>query len=158
MERSYDYIDVIPPMRPPLAVRNSPLRWQEGPMVTEGWMEVDSATLRHRRYQNVFGVGDIAGIPKGKTAASVARQVPVAVDHIVAAIAGNAATSTYDGYTACPLITRVGRAIMVEYDYKDRLLSTYPGLPSPLEETEGAWDLATTTLKQNYEAMLRGVA
>jgi sulfide:quinone oxidoreductase len=66
-------------MRAPAVVRNSPLPWQEGPWARDGWMEVDRATLRHARYPNVFALGDVAGVPKGKTAASVKWQVPVAV-------------------------------------------------------------------------------
>src|SRR5690606_15319583 len=61
-EQPYDFIHVIPPMRAPEAVRNSPLPWQTGNWAAEGWMEVDRNTLRHVRYPNVFGVGDIAGV------------------------------------------------------------------------------------------------
>jgi sulfide:quinone oxidoreductase len=81
-EQGYDFINVVPPMRAPAVVRNSPLPWTEGVLAADGWMEVDSDTLRHKRYPNVFGVGDIAGVPKGKTAASVKWQVPVALSHL----------------------------------------------------------------------------
>jgi len=77
----YDFINVVPPMRAPEAVRNSPLPWKDGPWAADGWIEVDKGTLRHMRYPQVFGVGDVAGVPKGKTAASVKWQVPVAVSH-----------------------------------------------------------------------------
>lgn len=80
-EIRYDFVNVIPPMRAPRAVRESALAWQTGAFAADGWMEVDMKTLRHKRYPNVFGVGDVAGVPKGKTAASVKWQVPVAVDH-----------------------------------------------------------------------------
>lgn len=59
---------------------------------------MDKGTLRHLRYANVFGVGDIAGVPKGKTAASVKWQVPVALDHLVAEIAGKTSNALYTGY------------------------------------------------------------
>ena len=71
-EQGYDFIHVIPPMRAPDPIRDSPLPWQSGPWAAEGWMEVDKGSLRHLRFRDVFGVGDIAGVPKGKTAASVA--------------------------------------------------------------------------------------
>ena len=87
-ELKYDFIHVVPPMRAPAVVRDSPLPWQDGPFARERWLEVDRETLRHKRYDNVFGVGDIAGVPKGKTAASVKWQVPVAVDHLVGDISG----------------------------------------------------------------------
>ncbi|WP_291295204.1 NAD(P)/FAD-dependent oxidoreductase [Elioraea sp.] len=154
----YDFINVVPPMRAPEVVRNSPLRWQQGPFAADGWAEVDRATLRHRRYANVFAVGDVAGVPKGKTAASVKWQVPVAVDHLVADIEGRESTERYNGYTSCPMITRVGRAMLVEFDYDDNLVPSFPGVIAPLEELWVSWIMKEVGLKPTYLAMLRGLA
>ncbi len=154
----YDFVNVIPPMRAPAPVRNSPLRWQEGIFAFDGWMEVDKATLRHKRYANVFGVGDIAGVPKGKTAASVKWQVPVAMDHLVADLGGPKATSAYEGYTSCPLITQLGRAMLVEFDYDNNLVPSFPGVIAPLEELWITWVMKTMALKPTYLTMLRGIA
>ena len=154
----YDFINVIPPMKAPDAVRNSPLPWQQGAWGVEGWMEVDKHSLRHVRYPNVFGVGDIAGVPKGKTAASVKWQVPVAVDHLVASIAGTTSPSRYDGYTSCPLITRLGRAMLIEFDYQNNLTPSFPGVIAPLEELWTSWVMKTMALKPTYISMLRGRA
>src|SRR5690606_34473425 len=120
-EQDYDFINVIPPMLAPEPIRNSPLPWQSGAWADEGWLEVDRNTLRHSRYPNVFGVGDIAGVPKGKTAASVKWQVPVMVQHLIADIQGRQSDAFYDGYTSCPLITQLGRAMLVEFDYHNNL-------------------------------------
>jgi sulfide:quinone oxidoreductase len=157
-EIKYDFIAVVPPMRAPAAVRNSALKWQTGPWANDGWMEVEKPTLRHVRFRNVFGVGDIAGVPKGKTAASVKWQVPVAVDHLVADIAGKASTAAYNGYTSCPLITRKGRAMLVEFDYNDNLVPSFPGIVAPLEELWVTWVMKEVALKPTYTAMLRGQA
>lgn len=158
VEQPYDFINVIPPMRAADSVRNSPLRWQEGPFAADGWMEVDRGTLRHKRYPNVFGVGDVAGVPKGKTAASVKWQVPVAVDHLVADITGGTSKEVYNGYTSCPLITRLGRAMLIEFDYKDNLTPSFPGFIAPLEELWISWVMKTMALKPTYISMLRGRA
>ena len=157
-EQGYDFIHVIPPMRAPDAIRNSPLPWQSGPWTAEGWMEVDKGTLRHVRYPNVFGVGDIAGVPKGKTAASVKWQVPVAVDHLVAEIAGSTSKALYTGYTSCPLITRLGQAMLVEFDYQNNLTPSFPGVIAPLEELWISWVMKTMALRPTYISMLRGRA
>ncbi len=157
-ELKYDFLAVVPPMRAPEAVRNSPLKWREGPLSADGWMEVDRGNLRHRRYANVFGVGDIAGVPKGKTAASVKWQVPVAVDHLIASISGTTSKEVYNGYTSCPLITRIGRAMLVEFDYNDNLTPSFPGIIAPLEELWVTWVMKETALRPTYLAMLRGHA
>lgn len=158
VELQYDFINVIPPMRAPDSVRNSPLPWQEGGWANDGWIEVDKHNLRHARYDNVFAVGDVAGVPKGKTAASVKWQVPVAVDHLIASIEGKESASRYDGYTSCPLITRLGQAMLIEFDYKDNLTPSFPGVIAPLEELWISWVMKTMALKPTYISMLRGRA
>lgn len=158
VEIPYDFVNVVPPMRAPEAVRQSPLPWRSGGFAADGWVEVDMATLRHARYPNVFAVGDVAGVPKGKTAASVKWQVPVAVDHILGDVTGTPALSRYDGYTSCPLITRYGRAMLVEFDYANDLTPSFPGIVAPLEELWVTWVMKTIALKPTYVAMLRGNA
>lgn len=157
-EQGYDFLHVIPPMRAPQAVLNSPLPWQTGAWAAEGWLEVDKSTLRHKRFQNVFALGDIAGVPKGKTAASVKWQVPVAVDHLTAEIAGRVSSEIYNGYTSCPLITRLGQAMLVEFDYDNNLTPSFPGVIAPLEELWISWVMKTMALKPTYLSMLRGRA
>ncbi len=157
-EIPFDFVNVIPPMRAADAVRNSPLPWQDGAWAGDGWIEVDRGNLRHPRYPNVFAVGDVAGVPKGKTAASVKWQVPVAVDHLVADIAGTTSAAVYNGYTSCPLITRIGRAMLVEFDYDNNLTPSFPGVIAPLEELWVSWVMKETALKPTYVAMLRGQA
>jgi sulfide:quinone oxidoreductase len=158
-EVGYDFINVIPPMRAPAPVRASPLPWNDGSAwARDGWVEVDRYTMRHVRYPEVFAVGDVAGVPKGKTAASVKWQVPVAVDRIVADLAGAPCDSVYDGYTSCPLITKIGRAMLIEFDYDDNLTPSFPGVIAPLEELWVSWVIKDTALKPTYVAMLRGRA
>jgi sulfide:quinone oxidoreductase len=153
----YDFIHVVPPMRAPDAVRNSPLPWREGAFAADGWVEADKATLRHPRYPQVFAVGDIAGVPRGKTAASVKWQVPVVVDNLVAETAGRAPQESYNGYTSCPMVTAIGRAMLVEFDYDGRLVPSFPFIP-PLEERWVSWLIEEKGLQGAYRAMLRGRA
>jgi sulfide:quinone oxidoreductase len=114
--------------------------------------------MRHPRYPEVFAVGDVAGVPKGKTAASVKWQVPVAVDRLVGDISGVPSDATYNGYTSCPLITRVGRAMLIEFDYRNNLTPSFPGVIAPLEELWISWLMKEIALKATYNAMLRGRA
>lgn len=153
----WDFINVIPPQRAPQVIRDSGLSWAER-WVDQGWIEVDMQTLRHARYANIFGIGDINGVPKGKTAASVKFHIPVVEDHLVSEIAGREGTRLYNGYTSCPLITRIGRAMLVEFDYQDNLTPSFPGVIAPLEELWISWLMKEVALKATYNAMLRGRA
>lgn len=95
-------------------------------------------------------------MPKGKTAASLRWQVPVVEDHLIAAIEGREGTATYDGYSSCPLVTRMGRARLVEFDYHNNLPPSFPGAIAPLEELWISWLMKEVALKTTYNAMLRG--
>ena len=153
----YDFIHVVPPMRAPDAVRNSPLPWQEGNLAADGWVEADKPTLRHPRYANVFSVGDIAGVPRGKTAASVKWQVPVVADNLAAETAGRTPQASYNGYTSCPMVTGYGKAMLIEFDYDGTLIPSFPFI-DPLKELWVSWLIEEKGLLGAYRAMLRGRA
>jgi len=152
---SYDYLHVVPPMRAPDAVKNSPLAWKDGPFAAGGWLEVDKGTLQHRRYPNVFGLGDINGTPRGKTAATVKKSAPIVADNLVQVIAGRSPAETFDGYTSCPMIVREGSAMLIEFDYEGRLTPSLPMI-EPLQESYFAWLMKVRMLKPAYQAVLKG--
>ena len=154
-EVPYDFIHVVPPMRAPDAVKNSDLAWKEGPMAAGGWLEVDKDTLQHRRYKNVFGLGDINGTPRGKTAATVKKSAPIVAQHLVQVIAGQSPSQKFDGYTSCPMIVREGSAMLIEFDYEGRLVPSLPMI-EPLQESYFAWLMKVRMLKPAYLAVLKG--
>ncbi|MBS7351307.1 MAG: NAD(P)/FAD-dependent oxidoreductase [Comamonas sp.] len=151
----YDLLHAVPPMRAPDAVKNSDLAWQEGPMAAGGWLEVDKETLQHRRYKNVFGLGDINGTPRGKTAATVKKSTPIVAQHLVDVIAGREPGQKFDGYTSCPMLLREGSAWLIEFDYEGRLIPSLPMI-EPLQDSYFAWLMKTRMLKPAYMAVLKG--
>jgi sulfide:quinone oxidoreductase len=155
VEKPWDFIHVVPPMRAPDAVKASDLAWKEGPFAAGGWLEVDKATLQHRRYKNVFGIGDINGTPRGKTAATVKKSAPIVAHNLVEAIAGRSPDVNFDGYTSCPLITREGSAMLIEFDYEGRLVPSLPMI-QPLNDSYFAWLMKYRMLKPAYMAVLKG--
>ncbi|MFC3119586.1 hypothetical protein ACFOHS_20200 [Jhaorihella thermophila] len=150
-EVDYDYIHVIPPQRAPEFVVQSGLAWADK-WTDQGWVECDMQTLRHLRYPEIFRAWRCGRRPKGKkTAASVKWQVPVVEDHLIAAIEGREGTETYNGYTSCPLITRIGRAMLVEFDYNNNLVPSFPGVIAPLEELWISWLMKEVALKSHVQ-------
>ena len=156
-EVGYDFLHVVPPMRAPDPVRRSALAWQDGPFAAGGWLEVDPRTLQHRRFPNVYGIGDINGTPRGKTAATVKKSAPIVVHNLVRTIAGQGADEHFDGYTSCPMITREGSAMLIEFDYEGRLTPSLP-LIEPLQDSYFAWLLKYRMLKPAYMAVAKGRA
>ena len=124
-------------------------------MAAGGWLEVNKDTLQHRRYPNVFGLGDINGTPRGKTAATVKKSAPLVAQHIVDHLNGRSPSQKFDGYTSCPLIIREGSAMLIEFDYEGRLTPSLPMI-EPLQESFFAWLMKVRMLKPAYLAVLKG--
>lgn len=155
-EIGYDFIHAVPPMRAPDVIKNSALSIKEGPMAAGGWLEVDKFTLQHKRYPNVFGIGDINGTPRGKTAATVKKSAPIVVANLIDAIAGKSLSAPpFDGYTSCPLLIREGSALLVEFNYEGQLVPSLPGI-EPLQDSYMAWLMKYRLLKPAYFAVAKG--
>ncbi len=152
---SYDLLHVVPPMRAPKSVRESDLSWKEGGFAGGGWLAVDKNTLQHVKYDNVFGCGDVNGTPLGKTAATVKMSVPIVVANLLDTIAGKEPSAKFNGYTSCPLITQIGSAMLIEFDYDKNLIPTFSFI-NPQQESWFAWIMKEQMLKPAYLGMLKG--
>lgn len=75
-------IHVTPPMGPPDCLMGSPISDQNG------FVDVDKISMRHKKYTNIFAIGDCANSPNGKTAAAVAGQTGVIKANLFALIDG----------------------------------------------------------------------
>jgi len=103
----------------------------------------------------VFGVGDINGTPRGKTAATVKKSAPLVAHNLARVIAGQPPDQIFDGYTSCPMIVREGSAMLIEFDYEGRLIPSLPMI-EPLQDSYFAWLMKTRLLKPAYMAVLKG--
>lgn len=150
--RGFDMIHVCPPQVSPDFVRNSPLANQAG------WVEVDEATLQHKRFANVFSLGDVAGTSNAKTAAAARKQAPIVAENLLAVLDDRSMPASYDGYGSCPLTVERGKIVLAEFGYGGKLLPTFPAWfldgtkPSTL-----AWYLKSEALPPIYwHGMLKG--
>ncbi|NLZ79462.1 MAG: TIGR01244 family phosphatase, partial [Gammaproteobacteria bacterium] len=80
IEKSFDFLHAVPPQRAPRFVRESTLA------DAQGWLEVHDDTLRHTRFGNIFGLGDVCSTPNAKTAAAVRKQAPVVAENVLAVL------------------------------------------------------------------------
>jgi sulfide:quinone oxidoreductase len=114
----YDMLHLAPPQSAPDFVKHSPLAYADGP--NKGWLEVDINTLQHKRYQNVFGLGDAAALPTAKTGAAIRKQAPVVVGNILHLMKYNKLDKkTYEGYSSCPLVTGYSKMVLAEFKYNN---------------------------------------
>jgi len=85
-----------------------------------GWVEVDHNSLQHKKYPNIFSLGDVAALPTAKTGAAIRKQVPVVVANIMSLRAQETIKDfSYNGYSSCPLVTGYGKMVLAEFDYKN---------------------------------------
>lgn len=125
----YDFIHIVPPMSPVDALMKSDL-------ISEmGWLDVDQYTLQHKKYPNVFGIGDVCGIPMGKTGGSARHHGPILTANVISAMKHEELKKKFDGYTVCPLKTQYGKIIMAEFNYK----GPAPTLPIAFEKPRWMW-------------------
>jgi sulfide:quinone oxidoreductase len=151
IETPFDMIHVCPPQTAPDFIRVSPLADQAG------WLNVDHGTLRHKEFDNIYGLGDVTCTPNAKTVAAARKQAPVVAENVLCDMRGNGKT-IYDGYGACPLTVERGKIVFAEFQYGGKLAPTFPKFlidgPRP---SRLAWYLKERVLPPVYWlAMLKG--
>ncbi|XP_014669357.1 PREDICTED: sulfide:quinone oxidoreductase, mitochondrial-like isoform X2 [Priapulus caudatus] len=96
----YDFLHVVPPMSAPDCVRHN-----KDLVDAAGWLDVDKDTLQHKKFANIFGIGDCTNLPTSKTGSAVACQIGILQKNLMQVMAGVKPTSVYNGYTSCPILT-----------------------------------------------------
>lgn len=148
IRRPYDLIHPMPRFRTPAPLRTGPLT-AEG---IGGQLEVDRHTLQHKRYPNIFGVGDCAATGAPKTAATIRKQAPVVVLNLFDAALERPLSAAYDGTSGCPLLTRYGRCMMFEFDFEGNLVNEW--LYQSTKETRRWWHFKVHGLKRLYRNVM----
>lgn len=120
--KEFTMIHVTPPQSAPDFIKKCPLANEAG------WVDVDPFTLQHKRFDNVFGLGDVTSTPNAKTAAAVRKQVPVVVDNIFKLMANKDLVAAYDGYGSCPLTTSLSTVMLAEFSYDGKVTPSFPFL------------------------------
>jgi len=150
--RDFDMIHVVPPQKAPDFVRVSPLA------DAAGWVDVDPSSLRHKTYDNVYALGDVANTTNAKTAAAARKQAPVVAHNLLAALGQLKGQAKYDGYGSCPLTVERGKIVLAEFTYGGKLAPSFPSwLIDGTKPSVLAWYLKERLLPPIYwEAMLKG--
>lgn len=118
--REFDMIHVCPPQVAPDFVRESPIA------AGGGWIDVDETSLQHKRFSNIFALGDGAATSNAKTAAAARKQAPIVAENLLAVMDGRTMPAAYDGYGSCPLTVERGKIVLAEFGYGGKLLPTFP--------------------------------
>ncbi|MBA5686276.1 bifunctional protein tyrosine phosphatase family protein/NAD(P)/FAD-dependent oxidoreductase [Rugamonas apoptosis] len=150
--RDFDMLHAVPPQIAPDFVRVSPLA------DAAGWVEVDPGTLRHKRYPNVYGLGDASSTTNAKTAAAARKQAPVVAHNLLHAMGKETGIAQYDGYGSCPLTVERGKIVLAEFTYGGKLAPSFPRwLIDGTRPSRLAWLLKERIMPPLYwKGMLKG--
>ncbi|KIM29111.1 hypothetical protein M408DRAFT_329118 [Serendipita vermifera MAFF 305830] len=148
----YMLLHVTPPQGPADYIKKSPLA------DNAGWVDVDAATLQHKKFPNVFSLGDASSLPTSKTAAAITAQAPVLVRNLTDTMLGKTPlVAKYDGYTSCPLLTGKGELLLAEFKYGLEPKESFARFLNQGKPQRAFYPLKTTLFPWAYfEHMIKG--
>lgn len=117
----YDMLHAVPPMSPPECLQEC-----KELVDNNGYLDVDKYTLQHKKFPNIFGIGDCTNSPNSKTLAAVAVQSCVLTRNLCQVMKQLKCDKEYTGYASCPLITSYSTCILAEFDYDLEPMETFP--------------------------------
>ena len=82
-----------------------------------GWVPTDRYTLNMEGYDNVYVVGDATNLPISKAGSVADFEAEVVVRRIADQVAGYEPTATYDGKVMCFVLTGIGEATLLTFNY-----------------------------------------
>ncbi|WP_420181004.1 NAD(P)/FAD-dependent oxidoreductase [Paenarthrobacter sp. TA1.8] len=132
----YDVLNAVPPQSAPDWLKTTDL-----PAVGDqyGFVEVDTQTLRHPRYPNVWSLGDAAGTTNSKAGGALRKQTKVLAKNLLSARKGKPLSQKYNGYSVCPFTVSRSTVVFAEFDPQYRPMPTIPKVPTWKESRLSWW-------------------
>ncbi|CAH8587895.1 unnamed protein product [Dicrocoelium dendriticum] len=81
----YDMLHITPPMSVSSVLKNTP---DLGNPDLGDYVNVDTATLRHKKFPNIWSLGDCAALPTSKTGAAVSSEAIVLCQNLLSVLSG----------------------------------------------------------------------
>ncbi len=116
---AFDLAVLVPPHRVAAAMEAAGL-------APDGWVPVDSHTLRVAGHEHIFALGDTTNLPIPKTGAVAHFQAPTVVEGILNGLRGAGRIRAYAGQVLCLIETGAGRATVMRFDYDNPAHPSHP--------------------------------
>ncbi|MDP9697041.1 UNVERIFIED_ORG: sulfide:quinone oxidoreductase [Arthrobacter globiformis] len=147
---TYDVLNAVPPQSAPdwLKTTNLPAPGDEG-----GFVEVDPQTLQHRRFPDVWSLGDAAGTTNSKSGGALRQQTKVLAKNLAAARKRKSLPEKYNGYSVCPFTVSRNTVVFAEFDDRYRPMPTIPHVPT-WKESRLSWVVDRDIFPQIYWNMI----
>lgn len=112
-EFKYDLLILTPPHR------GAPIQYSDGVVDDEHWVITHKHKLTVKDYDDLYAVGDITNIPTSKAGSVAEFEGEVASKRIYQDIVYGSPDELYDGKTVCFVITDIGKATVVKFNYEN---------------------------------------
>jgi sulfide:quinone oxidoreductase len=145
------FAHAVPHYRAPAWIADSDLAADPAP----GLVDIDPETLRSRRHESIWALGDAAAVATRPSGGALRRQVAILSNNI-AAVRGGKPMQRYDGYTVVPITVSRRKLVLVEVD---RDGDPEPSVPfvDPIKPRRLTWSVDRYVLPQIYwRRILRG--
>ncbi|EAR93504.2 FAD-dependent pyridine nucleotide-disulfide oxidoreductase, putative (macronuclear) [Tetrahymena thermophila SB210] len=83
----------------------------------QGLLSVDSHTLQHKKYKNIFGFGDIIDVPTTRSFFGTQEQLNVVRQNVIRSLHGQSLTAQYFGQSKTPLYIGKNKLTFVSQNY-----------------------------------------
>jgi sulfide:quinone oxidoreductase len=105
------------------------------------FVPTDKGTLRSKKYENVFVIGDAADLPSSKAGSVAHFQSDILLENFLSSAEGRELTAKFDGHANCFIESGFGKGILIDFNYDTEPLPGKFPLPgvgpfSLLEETK----------------------
>lgn len=136
----YDALVVEPPQRAPAWIAEAGLA-AAAPLTDSeaGFVDVDGRTLQHRRYPNVWSLGDAAVSASQRSGGALRKQTKTLAENLAGVLGGQAAQSEYDGYTVAPFTVSRSSVVFAEFDAGGQQRPSVPFWKGLARERRPTW-------------------
>ena len=152
---TYDLLHAVPPQVAPDWLQATGLTRAGDP---GGFVDVDPETLRHRRYPDIWSLGDAAGTKNFKSGAALRKQTMVLAKNLKALYRGKEPQQKFNHYSATPFTVSRSTVVFAEFDHLRQPKPSIPWL-GIMKEHRATWVLERNILPRVYwHLILKGRA
>jgi sulfide:quinone oxidoreductase len=81
------------------------------------FLPTDPHTLRSKKHENIFAIGDATDLPTSKAGSVAHFQAEILAENVIRAIEGKPLEPAFDGHSNCFVEAGKGKAILIDFNY-----------------------------------------
>ncbi|HBW15536.1 MAG TPA: oxidoreductase [Desulfovibrio sp.] len=96
-----------------------------------GYMDTDKQTLKSKKYENIYVIGDTTNVPTSKAGSVAHYEADIIAENLLADIEGTGHYHHFDGHSTCFILTGYEKASLIDFSYEVEPLPgmfPFPGL------------------------------